>query len=98
MTEADYLRKTWGLLLLYPLAAFLVLLSSRAAGSPLHAFRRDWPYALGGPVGALSWWLVAAASHTWMAILVGYLVGVAACLSVVFALNWVSSQIARNFD
>ncbi|UPT62974.1 MAG: hypothetical protein M0D54_22140 [Hyphomonadaceae bacterium JAD_PAG50586_4] len=82
MDQQKYRRKAWALIFLYPVAAFLVL-----GISPLHDFRRDWTYLLGGPIGALAWMWVAIETQSWWGIVAGYLVGALACALIVWALE-----------
>ncbi|WP_135211896.1 hypothetical protein [Vitreimonas flagellata] len=82
MDQQKYRRTAWALIFLYPVAAFVVF-----AISPLHDFRRDWPYTLAGPIGALSWIWVAVETRSWWGIAAGYLLGALLCALIVWALE-----------
>ena len=82
MDQKQYRRSAWALIFLYPLAAFLVV---RAPS--FHDFRRDWPYALAGPIGVLGWIWVAVETRSWWGIVAGYLIGALLCALIVWALE-----------
>lgn len=98
MVEQRRSKEAWGLFFLYPLAAFLVILALKGGGPSPKRFGRDWPYILGGPIGALVWWLIVSAGQSWLAIFGGYLVGAGASLLAVWALRAIEQRYLRTFD
>ncbi|HCK84525.1 MAG TPA: hypothetical protein DHW63_08415 [Hyphomonadaceae bacterium] len=82
----------WLLWFLYPLATLLVILSLQS-GSLHMKFGRDWPYAVGGPIGSAVWWIVAEAGKSWQALLAGYLGGAVVCGVLVAALHRLAGYI-----
>jgi len=92
----EFLREHWARLLLYPLAAFLVLFHMGIPSPP--RFGQDWPYLLGGPAGAGVWGLIVVFGRSWPAFFGGYALGAIACAVVVGALGLVTARIKRDWD
>lgn len=97
MDQQEYRKSAWGLTFLYPLAAFLVFLAAQSPGVPQY-FKRDWPFIVGGPVGAIVWWLVATTWRSWPSFFGGYLLGAIVCAIIVAVLEWIAAMINKQWD